>query len=268
MSEPSALEVRDLTIAVDEPGGARPLVHGLNLSIASGEILGVVGESGSGKTLSAFAIAGLLPPRVRVAGGEIDLAGRRVDDLTRTQRRPIQGRDVGVVFQDPLSSFNPVRTIGSMLIESIRRHQKAAPDVARARAIAALRQMRLPGENASVDCYPHMLSGGQRQRAMIALALINRPALLIADEPTTALDPTIQLQILALLKREAADRACLLITHDLSVAAAICHRIAVMKDGRLLECGPTERLLTAPEHPFTRELIASAPSRSSLMAAL
>ena len=264
----AVLDIRDLSIEVSEKSGPRALVHGLNLSIAKGEILGVVGESGSGKTLSAFAIAGLLPPRVSVAGGEIHLAGRRVDTLSDTDRRPTRGRDVGVVFQDPLSSFNPVRTIGSMLIESVQRHQGAAESVARTRAIEALRQMRLPGENASVDCYPHMLSGGQRQRAMIALALINRPALLIADEPTTALDPTIQLQILALLKREAADRACLLITHDLSVAAAICHRIAVMKDGRLLEEGPTERLLSAPEHPFTQELLASAPSRRSLMAAL
>ena len=264
----AVLEIRDLSIEVAEKSGVRPLVHGLSLSIARGEILGVVGESGSGKTLSAFAIAGLLPPRVRIAGGEIHLTGRRVDALSDAERRPTRGRDVGVVFQDPLSSFNPVRTIGSMLIESVQRHQQASESVARTRAIEALRQMRLPGENASVDCYPHMLSGGQRQRAMIALALINRPALLIADEPTTALDPTIQLQILALLKREAADRACLLITHDLSVAAAICHRIAVMKDGRLLEEGPTERLLSDPQHPFTRELIASAPSRDSLMAAL
>ena len=267
MSEP-VLDVRDLTIEVAEPGGPRALVQGLSLSIARGEILGVVGESGSGKTLSAFAIAGLLPPRVRVAGGEIHLAGRRIDALSDADRRPTRGRDVGVVFQDPLSSFNPVRTIGSMLIESAQRHQRTTESDARDRAIQSLRQMRLPGENASVDCYPHMLSGGQRQRAMIALALINRPALLIADEPTTALDPTVQLQILALLKREAADRGCLLITHDLSVAAAICHRIAVMKDGRLLEQGPTDRLLTEPEHPFTRDLIASAPSRRSLMAAL
>ncbi|MDZ4370182.1 MAG: ABC transporter ATP-binding protein [Phenylobacterium sp.] len=268
MTTPPVLDIRDLTIEVSEAAGARTLVRGLSLTIARGEILGVVGESGSGKTLSAFAIAGLLPPRVRISAGEVHLDERRVDNLSDADRRPSRGRDVGVVFQDPLSSFNPVRTIGSMLMESVQRHQKASDSVARTRAIEALRQMRLPGENASVDCYPHMLSGGQRQRAMIALALINRPSLLIADEPTTALDPTIQLQILALLKREAADRACLLITHDLSVAAAVCHRIAVMKDGRLLEVGPTEQLLTAPEHPFTRELIASAPSRQSLMAAL
>lgn len=259
------LEVRDLTIAVTAAGGPRALVDGLNLSIHTGEILGVVGESGSGKTLTAFAIAGLLPPSVRIAGGEIFLAGARVDILGEAELRPMQGREVGVVFQDPLSSFNPVRTIGSILIESIQRHQGLGREDARARAITALQDMRLPGENASIDCYPHMLSGGQRQRAMIALALINRPGLLIADEPTTALDPTIQLQILAVLKRESAKRACLLITHDLSVAAAICDRIAVMKDGRLLETGPTNRILYAPEHPFTRELIDSAPSRRSLM---
>jgi ABC-type glutathione transport system ATPase component len=268
MTAPAVLEVSGLTIEAATPAGPRTLVHGLDLAVGQGEILGVVGESGSGKTLSAFAIAGLLPVGVRIAGGQIALAGARVEGLADAQRRPTQGRDVGVVFQDPLSSFNPVRTVGSMLVESVRRHQGLDAEAARARAIEALRQMRLPGQDASVDCYPHMLSGGQRQRAMIALALINRPALLIADEPTTALDPTVQLQILALLKREAAERACLLITHDLSVAAAVCDRIAVMKDGRLLEEGPTERLLTAPEHPFTRELIASAPSRGSLMSSL
>lgn len=259
------LEVRDLTIAVDTPAGPHSLVDGLSLAIDSGEILGLVGESGSGKTLTAFAVAGLLPSSVRVAAGEITRAGVRVDKLSEAQGRPMQGRDVGVVFQDPLSSFNPVRTIGSILIESVRRHQGLGADEARARAIVALRDMRLPGENASIDCYPHMLSGGQRQRAMIALALINQPGLLIADEPTTALDPTVQLQILAVLKRASAERACLLITHDLGVAAAICDRIAVLKDGRLLETGPTERILSAPEHPFTRELIDSVPSRRSLM---
>jgi len=263
MSE-RVLDIRDLTLEVVDPAGARPLVTGLSLSIARGEILGVVGESGSGKTISAFAVAGLLPPAIRIASGEISLLGRRIDALPEDQMRPLRGGGIGVVFQDPLSSFNPVRTIGSMLIESIRRHQSLSEEAARALAIERLREMRLPGEHASVDAYPHTLSGGQRQRAMIALALANHPALLIADEPTTALDPTIQLQILALLKRDAADRACLLITHDLTVAAAVCDRIAVMRDGQLLEEGPTETLLTHPQHPFTRELIQSAPGRRQM----
>jgi ABC-type dipeptide/oligopeptide/nickel transport system ATPase component len=266
MNAEPVLSVVDVAVEAMDRSGPRPLVRGLTLSIAPGEILGVVGESGSGKTVSAFAIAGLLPAALRIAAGEVRLEGRRIDNLSEPELRQIRGGRIGVVFQDPLSSFNPVRTIGSLLVESIRRHQGLTSRAARALAIERLREMRLPGENGSVDAYPHTLSGGQRQRAMIALALVNRPALLIADEPTTALDPTIQLQILALLKREAQGRACMLITHDLAVAAAVCDRIAVMYQGQVVEQGPTAALLGDPRHAFTKRLLEIAPVRRRIAA--
>lgn len=253
MSDP-VLNVSDLTIRA----GARVLVPDLALTIGRGEILGLVGASGSGKTVSAFALSRLLPEALKQTG-RIELEGRRLDELTEADMRAVRGGRIGMVFQDPLSSFNPVRTIGSILVESICRHQAVDAAAARGLAMAVLAEMRLPGPHASIDAYPHQLSGGQRQRAMIGLALVNRPALVIADEPTTALDPTIQLQILALLKRQAADAACLLITHDIAAAAAICDRLAVMREGRIVETGPTDRVLNAPEHPFTRELLSHAP---------
>ncbi|MBP7335590.1 ABC transporter ATP-binding protein [Niveispirillum sp.] len=251
------LEIRDLCIDAVAPGvPARRLVEDLSLTVAVGEVLGIVGESGSGKSLSAFAVARLLPDSIRVSGGSVHLGGQRIDDLDEGAMRGLRGGRIGFVFQDPLSSFNPVRSIGSILIESIRRHQGLDRKAARALAVEMLSRMRLPAR--SVDAYPHQLSGGQRQRAMIALALANGPDLLIADEPTTALDPTIQLQILALLKQQTADRASILITHDFSVAAAICDRIAVMHRGRLVETGLAAALLAHPQHDYTRDLLRHA----------
>lgn len=233
---------------------ARVLIPNLDLSIRRGEIVGLVGQSGSGKTLTCFAVGGLIPPGVRVADGEIHLEGRRVDNLTETEWRAIRGGRIGMVFQDPLSSFNPVKTVGSILIESARRHRGLSHAAARALAIDTLQAMRLPGPNASVDSWPHQLSGGQRQRAMIGLALINHPALILADEPTTALDPTVQLQILALLRRQAQQAAALMITHDIAAAGAVCDRIAVMLEGEIIEEGPTAQVLYEPKHAFTRNL--------------
>jgi peptide/nickel transport system ATP-binding protein len=252
----TVLEVRGLRLEAVDAG--KVLIPNLDLTIRRGEILGLVGQSGSGKTLTCFAVAGLTPQGVRATAGEIMLEGQRIDHLDETAWRSIRGGRIGMVFQDPLSSFNPVKTVGSILIESARRHQGLDKAAARALAIDTLRSMRLPGENASIDAYPHTLSGGQRQRAMIGLALINKPALLIADEPTTALDPTIQLQILALLRRRAEQAAGLMITHDIAAAGAICDRIAVMFEGEIVEEGPTEDVLYSPGHPFTRELLASA----------
>lgn len=251
------LKVESLRIEAD---AAAPLVDGLSFSVAAGEVLGIVGESGSGKSMSAYAIAGLLPEGVRVAGGQLELEGRSLGALPSAQRRRLAGDRIGMVFQDPLSSFNPVRTIGSILLESVVRHQRTGAREARERVVAALADVRLPHPAELVDAYPHQLSGGQRQRAMIALALLNDPALLIADEPTTALDATVQLQILALLARGAVDRATVLITHDLGVAAGLCHRILVMYGGRCMEQGATDRILGAPEHPYTRRLLAAATS--------
>jgi ABC-type glutathione transport system ATPase component len=260
MNEPVAasaaplLAVEDLSIGAPS---ALPLVQDLSFSIRAGEVLGVVGESGSGKTLTAYAIAGLLPSGLAMQKGRIALDGRSFSTLTSNERRSLAGARIGMVFQDPLSSFHPVRTIGSMLIESGMRHRRLSTTDARAEAIAALNAVRLPDASTLIDAYPHQLSGGQRQRAMIALAGFNGPALLIADEPTTALDPTVQLQILALLKARVASSALMLITHDLSVAAAMCDRIVVMHRGRCVEAGPTQRILEAPEHPYTQRLLVA-----------
>jgi ABC-type dipeptide/oligopeptide/nickel transport system ATPase component len=256
VQDAAVLQIKDLRL--ETVADRRVLIPGLDLTIRRGEIVGLVGQSGSGKTLTCFAVAGLTPPGVRLAGGEIRLEGERIDSLSERQWRGVRGGRIGMVFQDPLSSFNPVRTIGSNLIESARRHRGLDKAAARALAIETLKAMRLPGENGSIDAYPHQLSGGQRQRAMIGLALINQPALILADEPTTALDPTVQLQILALLRRQAHEAAALLITHDIAAAGAVCDRIAVMLEGEIIEEGSTDKVLYAPEHPFTRSLCDAA----------
>lgn len=246
------LDIRKLRL--ETVADRRVLIPNLDLTLRRGEIVGLVGQSGSGKTLTCFAVGGLVPPGVRVAGGEIRLEGRRIDNLTEEEWRAVRGGRIGMVFQDPLSSFNPVKTVGSILIESARRHRGLDKAAARALAVETLRAMRLPGADACVDAFPHQLSGGQRQRAMIGLALINQPALILADEPTTALDPTVQLQILALLQRQAQQAAALMITHDIAAAGAVCDRIAVMLEGEIVEEGPTAQVLYEPRHPFTRSL--------------
>jgi ABC-type glutathione transport system ATPase component len=240
--------------------GAAPIVQNLSFSVNSGEVLGIVGESGSGKSLTAYAIAGLLPAGLRVTGGRMELEGRSLEALSGRERRALAGSRVAMVFQDPLSSFNPVRTIGSLLIESAMRHRSLSAANARQAAIVALADVRLPQPDVVIDAYPHQLSGGQRQRAMIALARLNSPALLIADEPTTALDATVQLQILALLKRSVGSGAMVLITHDLGVAATMCNRIAVMHRGQCVEEGTATQILDTPRHPYTRQLLAAAQS--------
>lgn len=253
----SLLAVEGLRIDHVDGRDRRALVHDISFTIGEGEVLGLVGESGSGKSLTAFAIAGLLPPGVEVGAGRARLADVDLNALDKRGRRALAGDRIGLVFQDPLSSFNPVRRIGANLIESVMRRQGLGRRDARAAAIKALDEMRLPQPDLLIDAYPHQLSGGQRQRVMIALALINSPSLLIADEPTTALDATVQRAILALLKRQAPGRATLMITHDLGVAAALCDRIAVMREGRIVECGPAQALLDSPADPYTRALVAA-----------
>ena len=252
------LEVDGLSVRAGSGHGAATLVEELSFTITAGEVLGIVGESGSGKSMTAYAIGGLLPEGVAVTAGRIVLEGRPVHALSSMNRRALAGSRIGTVFQDPLSSFNPVRTIGSILIESAIRHRGLFAAEARRHVVAALAGVRLPRPELLVDAYPHQLSGGQRQRAMIALALLNEPSLVIADEPTTALDATVQLQILALLKRGAGSRAMLLITHDLAVASTVCDRILVMQRGRCVEAGPTADILDCPVHDYTRELLAAA----------
>jgi ABC-type glutathione transport system ATPase component len=252
------LEVDRLTVSAGHGPTAAVLVHELSFTIAAGEVLGIVGESGSGKSMTAAAIGGLLPPGVRIGAGRIVLEGREVHALQPAERRALDGSRIGMVFQDPLSSFNPVRTVGSILAESASRHQGLDAADARGRVVSALAGVRLPAPELLLDAYPHQLSGGQRQRAMIALALLNGPSLVIADEPTTALDATVQLQVLALLKRGAGARALLLSTHDLAVAASVCDRILVMQRGRCVEQGPAARVLDAPADDYTRALLSAA----------
>jgi len=235
----------------------QPIVQGLSFAVRAGEVLGIIGESGSGKTLTAYAIAGLLPAGLKTLGGRIQIEGRALAELHADERRALAGSRIGMIFQDPLSSFNPVRTIGSLLIESGMRHRRLSRVAARRQAIAALAAVRLPDPATTVDAYPHQLSGGQRQRAMIAVARFNDPALLIADEPTTALDATVQLQILALLKGSLASSALILISHDLRVAASMCDRILVMHRGRCVEQGDAQQVLQTPKHAYTQRLIAA-----------
>ena len=262
MSAAPALRVEGLSIGTASgpesgPESAGELVHDLSFSVAAGEVLGIVGESGSGKSLSALAVAGLLPEGVTVTGGQISVAGVDVLSLAPDARRRLGGSGIGFVFQDPLSSLNPVRRVGTALIESAMRHRGMGRAEAQALAIARLADMQLREPERLVDRYPHQLSGGQRQRVMIALALINDPPLLIADEPTTALDATVQRAILALLRRHSAGRGTILITHDLGVAVSLCDRIMVMHEGRLVESGPARALLSAPAMAYTKGLIAA-----------
>jgi ABC-type glutathione transport system ATPase component len=252
------LEVDSLSVRAGSGKRATMPVQDLSFTIAAGQVLGIVGESGSGKSMTAYAIGNLLPEGVAVSAGRIVLEGRPVHSLSPAERRALDGNRIGTVFQDPLSSFNPVRTVGSILVESAMRHQRLPASAARGKVIEALAGVRLPRPDLLVDAYPHQLSGGQRQRAMIALSLLNEPALVVADEPTTALDATVQLRILALLKRSAGSRALLLITHDLAVASTVCDRILVMQRGRCVEQGPTADILDAPVHSYTRELLAAA----------
>ena len=256
MSAP-LLSVNGLRIDHRDGDERRTLVHDISFAIGEGEVLGLVGESGSGKSLTAYAIAGLLPPGVEVGGGRASLGGTELTALDKRARRALAGDRIGLVFQDPLSSFNPVRKVGANLIESAMRHQRIDRRTARNLAVAALGEMALPQPDLLIDAYPHQLSGGQRQRVMIALALINGPSLLIADEPTTALDATVQRAILALLKRQAPGRATPKNTPHQGGAAPRSDRIAVKRERRIIECGPARALLDSPAEPYTRALVAA-----------
>ena len=236
-------------------------VDGISFSIAPGEVLGVVGESGAGKSITGLAIIGLLEPPGRIAAGEVRLEGRRIDHLKHEEMRRIRGRHIGVVFQDPLTSLNPLYTIGAQLEETILTHLPLDRAQARSRALSLLSEVGLPAPEARYGHYPHHFSGGMRQRVVIALALAAEPKLLIADEPTTALDVSIQAQIIALLKRLAAERgtAVMLITHDMGVIAETAQRVAVMYAGRIVEIGPVLDVIHAPRHPYTAGLMGSIP---------
>ena len=234
----------------------------VSFDIAPGEILGVVGESGAGKSLTGAAIIGLLDPPGRIASGEIRFAGQRIDNLSYEDMRKLRGRHIGAIFQDPLTSLNPLYTVGRQLIETIQTHLPLNAAQARQRAIQLLLETGIPAAEARIDQYPHQFSGGMRQRVVIALALAGEPKLIVADEPTTALDVSIQAQIISLLKRLCKDHgaAVMLVTHDMGVIAETCDRVAVMYAGRIVEIGPVHDVIHAPAHPYTIGLMGSIPA--------
>ena len=260
MLEP-LLRVENLRIELPTRRGVLTAIDDISFAIAPGEVLGVVGESGAGKSLTGTAIIGLLEPPLRIAGGRITLAGRRIDTLPSEAVRRIRGREIGAIFQDPLTSLNPLYTIGRQLVETIRTHLDLSPAAARDQALALLREVGIAGAEARIDHYPHQFSGGMRQRVVIALAIAANPRLIIADEPTTALDVSIQAQIIALLKRLCRDHgtAIMLVTHDMGVIAETAHRVAVMYAGRIVEIGAVAEIVAHPRHPYTRGLMDSIP---------
>jgi len=256
------LEVEDLRIAFAARRGTVTAVDGVSFTIGAGEVLGVVGESGAGKSLTGAAIIGLLEPPGFIAGGRISFDGQRIDDLPPAALRRIRGKEIGAIFQDPLTSLNPLYTVGRQLVETIQTHLDLDNAAARLRALDLLREVGIPGAEQRIDHYPHQFSGGMRQRVVIALALCANPRLIIADEPTTALDVSIQAQIIALLKRLCRDHrtAVMLVTHDMGVIAETADRVAVMYAGRIAEIGPVRDVIKAPLHPYTKGLMGSIPS--------
>jgi peptide/nickel transport system ATP-binding protein len=242
--------------------GQLTAIDGISLDIAPGEILGVVGESGAGKSLTGTAVIGLLDPPGRIAGGSIHLAGERIDQLPPAAMRRIRGRRIGAVFQDPLTSLHPLLRVGDQIVETIRAHHDVTAAAARERALALLKEVGIPSAETRIDHYPHQFSGGMRQRVVIALALCAEPSLIIADEPTTALDVSIQAQITSLLKRLCREHgtAIMLVTHDMGVIAETADRVAVMYAGRVVEIGPVAEVTRRPRHPYTAGLMASIPS--------
>jgi len=258
----TVLEVRDLEVAFDTRHGRLKAIDGVSLTIGAGEILGVVGESGAGKSLTGAAVIGLLEPPGRITGGAILLAGQRIDDLPAARMRALRGREIGAIFQDPLTSLNPLLRIGDQIVETIRTHLPMSERAARARALELLVAVGIPAAETRIDHYPHQFSGGMRQRVVIALALCAGPKLIIADEPTTALDVSIQAQITGLLKRLCREHrtAVMLVTHDMGVIAETADRVAVMYAGRVVEIGPVDDVIHRPRHPYSVGLMASIPS--------
>jgi len=255
------LEVKHLRVEFPTRRGTLVAVDDISFHIEPGEVLGVVGESGAGKSLTGMAVIGLLEPPGRIGAGEILLEGRRIDTLSGEALRRLRGRRIGAIFQDPLTSLNPLYTIGRQIIETILAHLPVSRSEARDRAVALLTEVGIPGAERRLDHYPHQFSGGMRQRVVIALALCAEPRLIIADEPTTALDVSTQAQIIALLKRLSREHgaAVMLITHDMGVIAETAQRVAVMYAGRIVEIGPVRSIIHAPQHPYTAGLMRSIP---------
>jgi peptide/nickel transport system ATP-binding protein len=261
----SLLQVKNLVVEFPNRRGTLRALDDISFEIAPGEILGVVGESGAGKSLTGASIIGLLEPPGRVASGQVLLEGQRIDKLPYDEMRRIRGRKIGAIFQDPLTSLNPLYTVGRQLTETIQAHLPVDDKEARRRAVSLLEDTGIPAAAERVDHFPHQFSGGMRQRVVIALALAAEPKLIVADEPTTALDVSIQAQIIQLLKRICKDRgaAVMLITHDMGVIAETCDRVAVMYAGRIAEIGPVHEVINQPAHPYTMGLMASIPDMES-----
>jgi peptide/nickel transport system ATP-binding protein len=255
------LEVKDLVVEFPTRRGTLRAVDGISFNIEAGEVLGVVGESGAGKSMTGAAIIGLLEPPGRIAGGEVWLGGRRIDNLSLDQMRHVRGKEIGAVFQDPLTSLNPLYTVGRQIMETVRAHLNVSESEARDRAVRLLEETGIPAARERIDHYPHQFSGGMRQRVVIALALAAEPKLIVADEPTTALDVSIQAQIITLLKRLCKDHgaAVMLVTHDMGVIAETADRVAVMYAGRIAEIGPVAEVIHKPQHPYTVGLMGSIP---------
>jgi len=255
------LHVEHLTTTFETSAGPVAAVSDISFDIRAGETLGLVGESGSGKSVTALSLLRLVQPPGRISAGRVLFNGRDLLALDETEMRRVRGAGIALVFQEPMTALNPVFTIGDQIGEAMLVHGRAGKREARTQAIELLRAVRMPNPEARVDDYPHQLSGGMRQRVMIAIALACRPSLVIADEPTTALDVTIQAQILELLRemKAAFNLSLLLITHDLGVIAETADRVAVMYAGRIVETGPVRAILRSPQHPYTRGLLASIP---------
>ena len=260
MTEP-VLSIRNLTVEIPTRRGLFKPVQGVSYDIRPGEIRGVVGESGAGKSMTGNAVIGLLDPPARVSEGEIWLNGRRIDQLDAEQKRRIRGGEIAMIFQDPLTSLNPLFTVGEQLVETIQLHLGLSSSEAQSRAIALLDRVRIPNPEERFHQYPHQFSGGMRQRVVIALALCSEPSVIVADEPTTALDVSIQAQVLDLIKELARERqvGVILVTHDMGVIADTTDEVTVMYEGRVVEQGTTSQILGAPTHEYTKSLIAAVP---------
>ncbi len=256
------LKIKDLIVEFPTRRGLLRAVDKVSFEISKGEVLGIVGESGAGKSLTGAAIIGLLEPPGRIGGGEIIFDGQRIDNLSDEQMRPLRGKRIAMIFQDPLTSLNPLYRIGEQLIETIQTHLSMDNKQARTRAIELLDEVGIPAPQTRIDAYPHQFSGGMRQRVVIALALAGEPDLIIADEPTTALDVSVQAQIISLLKNLCKERgtAIMLITHDMGVIAETADRMAVMYSGQIAEIGKTYDLIRNPKHPYSVGLMGSIPA--------
>jgi peptide/nickel transport system ATP-binding protein len=261
MTEP-VLSVRNLQVEFLTRRQTLRAIDGVSFEIARGEVLGVVGESGAGKSVTGLAVIGLIDPPGRIAGGEIHLGSLRIDNLPADAMRRVRGKRIGMIFQDPLTSLNPLYRIGDQIVETIRTHMSLSESAARKRAIDLLAEVGIPAPDKRIDGYPHEFSGGMRQRVVIALAICAEPELIIADEPTTALDVSVQAQIIALIKRLGRDHgtAVMLVTHDMGVIAETCDRVAVMYSGRVAEIGPVQDVVKNPLHPYARGLMGAIPT--------